>query len=86
MTKSRSVHRVRNILKIPGNMLVLETILMDTDIGLPGGRQNILFLNSAVNYVSLVSVMLNEDPVFTAEDIRKIHSLYSSFFMVTLVV
>jgi len=68
MTKSRSVHRVKNILKTPGNMLVLETILMDTDIGLPGGRQNILFLNSAANYVSLVSTMFNADPVFTAEE------------------
>jgi len=79
MTRSRGVHRVRDILKIPGNMLVVEDILTDTDIGPPDTVQNILFSNVASNYVSVVTAMFNADPVFTPEEEARVVGAVHTF-------
>jgi len=68
MTRSRSMHRVRDMLKIPGNMFVVENILKDMKIGLDGSDLNYLFSSAASEYVRVVGVMFDSDPVFTPDE------------------
>jgi len=77
MTKSCSVKAVRDLLKEPGNMLILENILNDTIIGQEDSVENDKFLHSAWMYAWVVKAMFDSDPVFTDdEEIRVIAGVH----------
>ena len=58
MTTSPGVRHVKDVLKEPINMLILEDILASSDFGAPGSEQRQLFHDCSWNYASLVKVML----------------------------
>ena len=83
---SRSKVVVRNILYPAGNMLRLEAIVADTDIGLPDSEQHILFSQVARNYLWVLSEMLSTDPVFTPDEecrvVDAVHSFIARCFRI----
>jgi hypothetical protein len=69
MSESRSVCHVRNILKIPGHMRMLRDVSCGV-YAVPPTRDNLRGISRYTlrHYVSLIRVMFDSDPVFTANE------------------
>jgi len=78
LIKSPCVHHVRDVLKTPGSMRMIENILANTDSGVSLSKQKGIFDNCAANYASLVNMMFLSDTLFTEhEEIKVIAGVHT---------
>jgi hypothetical protein len=78
LIKSPCVRHVRDVLKTPGNMRIIENILANMDGGVPLSKQRSIFEICAANYASLVNVMFLSDTLFTEhEEIQVIAGVHT---------
>ena len=79
MADSPCVCHVKDVLKEPGNMLVLETILANADFRALTNEQEALFHDCAAHYASIVEEMLRSDHIFTEEEeIRVVAAVHAN--------
>jgi hypothetical protein len=78
LIRSPCVRHVRDVLKTPGSMRIIQNILANMDSGVPDSRQQSKFDKCASRYASLVNMMFVSDAVFSEhEEIQVIAGVHT---------